>query len=225
MCCHGGVVNAVLRIALRAPTTGGFELFTTNASLTELVLVRPGRWRLLRYNDAAHLAGLPLATGTRVTAWVVVGAGSAGCVVAGRLAEAGHDGHAGRGRPGRPRALGRGGELLRRAGRARAAVPRVVRARPGARRLERGQRDDRHGRRPRAVRGWGWHDAADALRPCPCPTERPGDDELGPVDRALLAAAPDAEVVTLTRRAGRRVTAADAYLAGRRPSTSSPTPR
>ena len=62
VCCHGGVVNAVLRMALRTPAVGGFELFTTNASLTELVLVRPGRWRLLRYNDAAHLAGLPAET-------------------------------------------------------------------------------------------------------------------------------------------------------------------
>ena len=62
VCCHGGVINAVLRLALRAPVAGGFELFTSNASLTELVLVRPGRWRLLRYNDAAHLAGLPLET-------------------------------------------------------------------------------------------------------------------------------------------------------------------
>jgi probable phosphoglycerate mutase len=58
VCCHGGVVNAVLRMALRAPATGDFELFTANASLTELLLVRPGRWRLVRYNDAAHLAGL-----------------------------------------------------------------------------------------------------------------------------------------------------------------------
>ena len=58
VCCHGGVVNAVLRMALRTPATGDFELFTTNASLTELLLVRPGRWRLVRYNDAAHLAGL-----------------------------------------------------------------------------------------------------------------------------------------------------------------------
>jgi len=62
VCCHGGVVNATLRLAMRAPAVGDFELFTTNASLTELVLVRPGRWRLLRYNDAAHLAGLPLET-------------------------------------------------------------------------------------------------------------------------------------------------------------------
>jgi broad specificity phosphatase PhoE len=58
VCCHGGVVNAVLRTALRTTPTGAFELFTTNASLTELALVGPGRWRLARYNDAAHLAGL-----------------------------------------------------------------------------------------------------------------------------------------------------------------------
>jgi probable phosphoglycerate mutase len=62
VCCHGGVVNAVIRLALRAPVTGGFELYTANASLTELALVRPGRWRLLRYNDTAHLAGLPAET-------------------------------------------------------------------------------------------------------------------------------------------------------------------
>jgi broad specificity phosphatase PhoE len=62
VCCHGGVVNVVLRLALRTPITGGFELFTANASMTELLLVRPGRWRLLRYNDTAHLAGLPAET-------------------------------------------------------------------------------------------------------------------------------------------------------------------
>jgi broad specificity phosphatase PhoE len=62
VCCHGGVVNAVLRLALRTPVSGGFELHTANASLTELALVRPGRWRLLRYNDTAHLAGLPAET-------------------------------------------------------------------------------------------------------------------------------------------------------------------
>ena len=37
---------------------------------------------------------------------------------------------------------------------------------------------------------------------------------LGPVDEALLAAAPDAEVATLTARDGRRVTSADVYLDG-----------
>jgi probable phosphoglycerate mutase len=40
------------------PFTGSFELNTLNTSLTELSLIRPGRWRLLRYNDAAHLEGL-----------------------------------------------------------------------------------------------------------------------------------------------------------------------
>jgi probable phosphoglycerate mutase len=56
--CHGGVVDAVLRIALRAPSTGNFDVYTQNASITELVLARPGRWRLERYNDHAHLAAV-----------------------------------------------------------------------------------------------------------------------------------------------------------------------
>jgi probable phosphoglycerate mutase len=60
--CHGGVIDAVLRAALRTPPTGMFEIHTLNASLTELVLVKPGRWRLERYNDSAHLAGLPRET-------------------------------------------------------------------------------------------------------------------------------------------------------------------
>jgi probable phosphoglycerate mutase len=60
--CHGGVIDGLLRTALRAPMTGAFELHTSNTSLTEFVQVRPGRWRLTRYNDAAHLAGLPTET-------------------------------------------------------------------------------------------------------------------------------------------------------------------
>jgi choline dehydrogenase-like flavoprotein len=44
------------------------------------------------------------------------------------------------------------------------------------------------------------------------PEEEVADAELGPVDRALLAAAPDAERAILTRRNGRRVTAAEASL-------------
>ncbi len=56
--CHGGVVDAALRIALRTPSTGVFEVHTSNTSITELVLVRPGRWRLERYNDRAHLAAV-----------------------------------------------------------------------------------------------------------------------------------------------------------------------
>lgn len=60
--CHGGVVDTVLRQALRTSGTGIFEIHTMNTSITEFELVRPGRWRVVRYNDAAHLAGLPRAT-------------------------------------------------------------------------------------------------------------------------------------------------------------------
>lgn len=56
--CHGGVIDTLLRQFLRVPPTGVFELRAENASLTEFMLVRPGLWRLVRYNDAAHLAGL-----------------------------------------------------------------------------------------------------------------------------------------------------------------------
>ena len=57
--CHGGVVDAVLRQALRAPAMGGFQVHTLNTSITELELVKRNLWRLVRYNDHAHLAGLP----------------------------------------------------------------------------------------------------------------------------------------------------------------------
>jgi probable phosphoglycerate mutase len=60
--CHGGVVDAALRMALRTPPTGIFEMHTKNTSITELVLVRPGRWRLERYNDHAHLVALGTAS-------------------------------------------------------------------------------------------------------------------------------------------------------------------
>ena len=60
--CHGGVVDVAFRALLGLPQTGGFDLHTLNTSLTEFVLGRPGRWRLVRYNDAAHLAGLPTET-------------------------------------------------------------------------------------------------------------------------------------------------------------------
>lgn len=56
--CHGGVIDAVLRHTLQMKQVGGFELQTQNTSITELQHVRADRWRLVRYNDAAHLAGL-----------------------------------------------------------------------------------------------------------------------------------------------------------------------
>ena len=60
--CHGGVIDAALRQALHAPSIGAFDIWTLNTSITEFQLVRPGRWRVLRYNDHAHLAGLDRAT-------------------------------------------------------------------------------------------------------------------------------------------------------------------
>ena len=60
--CHGGVIDRVLRQLLRGPTSGVFELFTRNTSLTEFVEVAAGKWRMVRYNDAAHLDGLPVST-------------------------------------------------------------------------------------------------------------------------------------------------------------------
>src|SRR3954469_6994201 len=56
--CHAGVVDAGLRSFLNLSMSGVFELSTTNTSITELVQNAP-RWRMLRYNDAAHLEGLP----------------------------------------------------------------------------------------------------------------------------------------------------------------------
>lgn len=57
--CHGGVVDAALRLALKSPGTGAYEIHTLNTSITELHLVKDNHWRLIRYNDVAHLAGLP----------------------------------------------------------------------------------------------------------------------------------------------------------------------
>ncbi len=56
--CHAGVIDAVMRHTLQMHQTGRFELSTINTSLTELVHVQGSKWRLVRYNDASHLAQL-----------------------------------------------------------------------------------------------------------------------------------------------------------------------
>jgi 2,3-bisphosphoglycerate-dependent phosphoglycerate mutase len=66
--CHGGVINVVVRELLRAPVTRGFELYTLNTSLTEFVDAEPRTWRMLRYNDSAHLEGLPRETNRELVA-------------------------------------------------------------------------------------------------------------------------------------------------------------
>ena len=64
--CHGGVVDSSLAVFLGLPFHGRLsELRTRNTSLTEWELHEadqlargPARWRLIRYNDASHLADL-----------------------------------------------------------------------------------------------------------------------------------------------------------------------
>ncbi len=139
--------------------------------------------------------------------WVVVGGGSAGCVVAGRLAEAGHHVtvvEAGAAPPpvrvsfldtlAAPGAVFPGPAVRGRGLGGSGAVNGMV--------VTRGDPDQ--------YAAWGWTDAAAALGRVKVPIEPAAP--LGPVDKALLAAAPDATVVRLTTRGGRRVTAADAYF-------------
>jgi len=59
---------------------------------------------------------------------------------------------------------------------------------------------------------WGWTDTQQAWEAVRIPVEEPHPDELGPIDLALIASRPDARVAALTRRAGLRVTSAEAYL-------------
>lgn len=60
--CHGGVVDAGFRHLLRIASTGSFELHTLNTSISEFRTAPSGDWRLGRYNDVAHLHGLPAET-------------------------------------------------------------------------------------------------------------------------------------------------------------------
>ena len=65
---------------------------------------------------------------------------------------------------------------------------------------------------PELYRSWGWDDTDDAWAAVELAQEEADDAELGAVDRALLKSAPDAERAKLTRRNGRRVTSAEASL-------------
>ena len=65
--CHGGVIDVMFRAMLHLSMRGQFDLWTLNTSITEFAAdhepaVLPTRWRLVRYNDHAHLAGLPSET-------------------------------------------------------------------------------------------------------------------------------------------------------------------
>jgi probable phosphoglycerate mutase len=56
--CHGGVIDNAFRDLLRVGLEAPFDLWTLNTSITEFRR-HEDRWTLMRYNDAAHLAGLP----------------------------------------------------------------------------------------------------------------------------------------------------------------------
>lgn len=147
--------------------------------------------------------------------WVIVGAGAAGCVMASRLAEQVADEvvllEAG---PADPPASIRGTDVF-----AALAEPGWTYPEPFTRGRGVGGSSAVNGMLATAgsldqYRSWGWDDAGSALGAVRVPLEEAGVGERGPLDVALLAAAPDATSALLTRRAGRRVTAAEAYLAG-----------
>jgi choline dehydrogenase-like flavoprotein len=160
--------------------------------------------------------------------WLVVGAGTAGCVVAARLA-AGSD-H-------RVTVIERGADL------SGPTTPPAIRSidYTAALATERNARDT-YARRTAAgatiayplgrgvggssvVNGmvmergdpsqyarWGWTDAAEAFERVQVPARRVTGDELGPIDRALEAATSTARHVELSADATGRVTVVDAYL-------------
>ena len=160
--------------------------------------------------------------------WVIVGAGSAGCVLASRLSEdpdrsvvlleAGPADD-----PATSAALG-GRDFFAAVDLPGRTFPSVAAARrPGGPALPyvrgRGLGGSSSVNAMVALRGdpeiyaaWGWDDVEKAWAQVLIPTTLPSGAEFGPLDRALLAAAPDASAVPLTRRDGRRVSAADAYL-------------
>ena len=160
--------------------------------------------------------------------WIVVGAGSAGCVAARRLHDAGHcvvlieagpafepggvpgpidgdDSFAALGVAERTYA-----DLLARRT-AHGPETRYLRGRgvggSSAVNAMVALRGD-----PARYRSWGWDDVDEAWDRTLIPAERPGRAELGRIDRLLLAADAAAESTPLTRRNGLRITSAEAYL-------------
>lgn len=160
--------------------------------------------------------------------WAVVGAGSAGCVVASRLSERADDEitlyEAGPDlTPADAAALGGPDAMAAANAPGRTVVDLVARRVPGGspRPYQRGRgvggssvvnamvalRGD-----PEQYERWGWTDVEAAWQRVQLPAEPAAPEEIGPLSRALLEADRRARVLPLTRRDGRRVTSAEAYL-------------
>jgi choline dehydrogenase-like flavoprotein len=160
--------------------------------------------------------------------WAVVGAGSAGCVVAARLSERAGDEitlyEAGPDlTPADAAALGGPDAMAAANAPGRTVADLVARRVPGGSPLpyQRGRgvggssvvnamvalRGD-----PAQYERWGWTDVEAAWQRVQLPAEPAAPEEIGPLSRALLEADPQAGVLPLTRRHGRRVTSAEAYL-------------
>ena len=56
VCMHGGAIDVAMRYVLGITGRGQFDLYTRNTSITAITHTNWGRWRIERYNDAAHLA-------------------------------------------------------------------------------------------------------------------------------------------------------------------------
>ena len=148
---------------------------------------------------------------TRSVRWVVVGAGSAGSVVAARLAEVGEDVVLVEAGSGTVDPATTGASFFD-----AAAVPGRSFIGPFLRGRGVGGSSAINGMVATAgdagqYRSWGWDDTDEALARVQVPLEPAAEDELGPIDLALLAAAADATRPPLTRRDGRRVSAWEAY--------------
>jgi len=159
--------------------------------------------------------------------WIIVGAGSGGCVAAGRLADDPANDvvlveHGPGLAPGEVPSAIEGSDFL-------ASFDETGRSHEGltARRGDvsmpyrrgRGIGGSSAVNAMIALRGdadqyreWGWDDVDEAWSRLRLPEEHPADTELGPLDRALLDADASARRSPLTRRDRRRVTSAEAYL-------------